>query len=230
MKLITIAIDGHSSCGKSTMAKDLAREIGYIYIDTGAMYRAVTLFALQNGLITDAGIDEEGLRERMADIMITFQLNEETGRPDTYLNGVCVEREIRTMDVSKWVSPIATLGFVREAMVDLQRLMGEAKGVIMDGRDIGTVVFPDAELKVFVTASVDVRAQRRYDELKAKGEEPLLEEVVKNLRERDYIDSHRETNPLRRAADAFELDNSELSFEEELAWVIGLIQGKFGIL
>jgi len=177
MKQITIAIDGHSSCGKSTMAKDLAKEIGYIYIDTGAMYRAVTLFALQNGLITEAGIDEEGLKQRMADIMITFQLNEETGRPDTYLNGVCVEKDIRTMEVSKYVSPIATLGFVREAMVDLQRLMGEAKGVVMDGRDIGTVVFPDAELKVFVTASVDVRAQRRYDELTAKGEKCSFDEI-----------------------------------------------------
>ena len=178
MKLITIAIDGHSSCGKSTMAKDLAKEIGYIYIDTGAMYRAVTLYSLQHGLITDAGINEEALRQEMSDIMITFQLNVETGRPDTYLNGVCVEKEIRTMEVSKYVSPIATLGFVREAMVDLQRLMGEAKGVIMDGRDIGTVVFPDAELKVFVTASVDVRAQRRYDELTAKGEKCNLEDIV----------------------------------------------------
>lgn len=220
MKLITIAIDGHSSCGKSTMAKDLAKEIGYIYIDTGAMYRAVTLYALQNGLIAEAGINEEGLRERMSDIMITFQLNEETGRPDTYLNGVCVERDIRTMEVSKWVSPIATLGFVREAMVDLQRLMGEAKGVIMDGRDIGTVVFPDAELKVFVTASVDVRAQRRYDELKAKGEDCSFDEIRANVMERDRIDSTREISPLRQAEDAIVLDNSNLTIPEQKAWLL----------
>ena len=220
MKLITIAIDGHSSCGKSTMAKDLAKEIGYIYIDTGAMYRAVTLFALQNGLISESGIDEEGLRERMSDIMITFQLNEETGRPDTYLNGVCVEKEIRTMEVSKYVSPIATLGFVREAMVDLQRLMGEAKGVIMDGRDIGTVVFPDAELKVFVTASVDVRAQRRFDELTAKGEECSFDEIRANVIERDRIDSTREISPLRQAEDAIVLDNSNMTIPEQKAWLM----------
>lgn len=220
MKQITIAIDGHSSCGKSTMAKDLAKEIGYIYIDTGAMYRAVTLFALQNGLITEAGIDEEGLKQRMADIMITFQLNEETGRPDTYLNGVCVEKDIRTMEVSKYVSPIATLGFVREAMVDLQRLMGEAKGVVMDGRDIGTVVFPDAELKVFVTASVDVRAQRRYDELTAKGEKCDFEEIKANVIERDRIDSTRAISPLRQAEDAIVLDNSNMTIPEQNAWLV----------
>ncbi len=220
MKLITIAIDGHSSCGKSTMAKDLAKEIGYIYIDTGAMYRAVTLYSLQHGLITDDGIDEEALRQQMSDIMITFQLNVETGRPDTYLNGVCVEKEIRTMEVSKYVSPIATLGFVREAMVDLQRLMGEAKGVIMDGRDIGTVVFPDAELKVFVTASVDVRAQRRYDELTAKGEKCSLDEIRANVIERDRIDSTRAISPLRQADDAIVLDNSNMTIPEQKAWLL----------
>lgn len=220
MKLITIAIDGHSSCGKSTMAKDLAKEIGYIYIDTGAMYRAVTLYSLQHGLITDAGINEEALRQEMSNIMITFQLNVETGRPDTYLNGVCVEKEIRTMEVSKYVSPIATLGFVREAMVDLQRLMGEAKGVIMDGRDIGTVVFPDAELKVFVTASVDVRAQRRYDELTAKGEKCSLDEIRANVIERDRIDSTRAISPLRQADDAIVLDNSNMTIPEQKAWLL----------
>lgn len=220
MKLITIAIDGHSSCGKSTMAKDLAKEIGYIYIDTGAMYRSVTLFALRNGLITAAGINEEALRQSMPDIMITFRLNEETGRPDTYLNGVCVEKEIRTMEVSKWVSPIATLGFVREAMVDMQRLMGEAKGVIMDGRDIGTVVFPDAELKVFVTASADVRAQRRYDELTAKGETCSLDEIRANIIERDRIDSTRAISPLRQADDAIVLDNSNMTIPEQKAWLL----------
>ena len=202
------------------MAKDLAKEIGYIYIDTGAMYRAVTLFALQNGLITEAGIDEEGLKQRMADIMITFQLNEETGRPDTYLNGVCVEKDIRTMEVSKYVSPIATLGFVREAMVDLQRLMGEAKGVVMDGRDIGTVVFPDAELKVFVTASVDVRAQRRFDELTAKGEKCSFDEIKANVIERDRIDSTRAISPLRQAEDAIVLDNSNMTIPEQNAWLV----------
>ncbi len=220
MKLITIAIDGHSSCGKSTMAKDLAKEIGYIYIDTGAMYRSVTIFALRNGLITAAGINEEALRQSMPDIMITFRLNEETGRPDTYLNGVCVEKEIRTMEVSKWVSPIATLGFVREAMVDMQRLMGEAKGVIMDGRDIGTVVFPDAELKVFVTASADVRAQRRYDELTAKGEACSLDEIRANIIERDRIDSTRAISPLRQADDAIVLDNSNMTIPEQKAWLL----------
>lgn len=220
MKIITIAIDGHSSCGKSTMAKDLAKEIGYIYIDTGAMYRAVTLFAMQNGLITDAGIDEDALRNRMADILITFQLNEETGRPDTYLNGVCVEREIRTMEVSKYVSPIATLGFVREAMVELQRLMGEAKGVIMDGRDIGTVVFPNAELKIFVTASADVRAKRRFDELTAKGETCNFDEILANVVERDHIDSTRAISPLRKADDAIVLDNSNMTIPEQKAWLL----------
>lgn len=220
MKLITIAIDGHSSCGKSTMAKDLAREIGYIYIDTGAMYRAVTLFALKNGLISDSGIDEEGLRRRMAEVMITFRLNEETGHPDTYLNGRCVESDIRTMEVSRHVSPIATLGFVREAMVDLQRLMGEAKGVIMDGRDIGTVVFPDAELKIFVTASADVRARRRYDELTAKGETCSLDEIRANVIERDRIDSTRAISPLRQAEDAIVLDNSNMTIPEQKAWLL----------
>lgn len=220
MKIITIAIDGHSSCGKSTMAKDLAKEIGYIYIDTGAMYRAVTLFAMLNGLITDAGIDEDALHNRMADILITFQLNEETGRPDTYLNGVCVEREIRTMEVSKYVSPIATLGFVREAMVELQRLMGEAKGVIMDGRDIGTVVFPNAELKIFVTASADVRAKRRFDELTAKGETCNFDEILANVVERDRIDSTRAISPLRKADDAIVLDNSNMTIPEQKAWLL----------
>lgn len=220
MKVITIAIDGHSSCGKSTMAKDLAKEIGYIYIDTGAMYRAVTLFAMQNGLITDAGIDEDALRNRMPDILITFQLNEETGRPDTYLNGVCVEREIRTMEVSKYVSPIATLGFVREAMVELQRLMGEAKGVIMDGRDIGTVVFPNAELKIFVTASADVRAKRRFDELTTKGESCNFDEILTNVVERDRIDSTRAISPLRKAEDAIVLDNSNMTIPEQKAWLL----------
>ena len=169
MRKITIAIDGYSSCGKSTMAKDLAREIGYIYVDTGAMYRSVTLFAMRNSLFDEDGsIKTDELKSRMNEINISFKLNSETGRPDTYLNGKLVEKEIRTMDVSANVSKIAALPFVREALVAQQQAMGKEKGIIMDGRDIGTVVFPDAELKIFVTASAEVRAQRRYDELKAK--------------------------------------------------------------
>ena len=220
MKKITIAIDGHSSCGKSTMAKDLARELNYIYIDTGAMYRAVTLYALEKGLISEQGIDEASLQREMEHVMITFVMNPETGRPDTYLNGKYVEDKIRSMEVSKHVSQVAALGFVREAMVDLQRLMGEAKGVIMDGRDIGTVVFPDAELKVFVTASAKVRAQRRYDELKAKGMPADFDDILKNVEERDYIDSHREESPLRQADDAILLDNSDMTIPEQKAWLL----------
>ena len=220
MKKITIAIDGHSSCGKSTMAKDLAREVGYVYVDTGAMYRSVTLFALRNGLFTADGIDEETLRQRMPEIKISFKFNAETGRPDTYLNGELVEQEIRTMEVSNHVSPIATLGFVREAMVAQQQQMGKDKGVVMDGRDIGTVVFPDAELKVFVTASAEVRAQRRYDELKGKGMEADYQEILKNVQERDYIDSHREVSPLKKADDAIELDNSNMTIAEQKQWLL----------
>ncbi len=220
MKKITIAIDGHSSCGKSTMAKDLAREVGYVYVDTGAMYRSVTLFALRNGLFTADGINEEELRKRMAEIHIAFKFNAEAGRPDTYLNGELVEKEIRSMEVSNHVSPIATLGFVREAMVAQQQQMGKDKGVVMDGRDIGTTVFPNAELKVFVTASAEVRAQRRYDELKAKGMEADYEEILKNVQERDYIDSHREVSPLRKADDAIELDNSNMTIPEQKQWLL----------
>ena len=220
MKKITIAIDGYSSCGKSTMAKDLAREVGYVYVDTGAMYRSVTLFALRNGLFTADGINEEELRKRMPEIHIAFKFNAEAGRPDTYLNGELVEKEIRSMEVSNHVSPIATLGFVREAMVAQQQQMGKDKGVVMDGRDIGTTVFPNAELKVFVTASAEVRAQRRYDELKAKGMEADYEEILKNVQERDYIDSHREVSPLRKADDAIELDNSNMTIPEQKQWLL----------
>lgn len=220
MKKITIAIDGLSSCGKSTMAKDLARELEYVYIDTGAMYRAVTLYALRNGLITDKGIDTETLRKEMGNILITFVFDPERGRPATYLNGECVEDLIRTMEVSNHVSPIATLDFVRTAMVDLQRLMGEAKGVVMDGRDIGTVVFPNAELKIFVTASPEIRAQRRFDELKAKGEEHSFEEILQNVQERDRIDSTREVSPLRQAEDAIVLDNSHMTIPEQKQWLL----------
>ena len=234
MKKITIAIDGHSSCGKSTMAKDLAREVGYVYVDTGAMYRCVTLFALRNGLfkevrgekleVRDMVIDEAGLRQRMAEIHISFKFNAEAGRPDTYLNGELVERDIRTMEVSSHVSPIATLGFVREAMVAQQQEMGRGGGVVMDGRDIGTVVFPHAELKIFVTASAEVRAQRRYDELKQKGMEADYADILKNVQERDYIDSHREVSPLRQADDALLLDNSNMTIAEQKAWLMERFQ------
>ena len=220
MKKITIAIDGHSSCGKSTMAKDLAREVGYVYVDTGAMYRSVTLFALRNGLFTADGINEDELRRRMPEIHISFKFNAETGRPDTYLNGKLVEQDIRTMEVSNHVSPIAALGFVREAMVAQQQQMGKDKGVVMDGRDIGTTVFPNAELKIYVTASAEVRAQRRYDELKAKGMEADFDEILKNVQERDYIDSHREVSPLRKADDAIELDNSHMTIPEQKQWLL----------
>lgn len=221
MKKITIAIDGFSSCGKSTMAKDLAREIGYIYVDTGAMYRSVTLFAMRNGMFNaDGSIKTEELKQRMGKINISFRLNSETGRPDTYLNGELVEKEIRTMEVSSHVSPIAALPFVREALVAQQQAMGKEKGIIMDGRDIGTVVFPDAELKIFVTASAEVRAQRRYDELKAKGMSADFDDILKNVKERDYIDSHREVSPLRKADDAIELDNSNMTIAEQKAWLM----------
>ncbi len=221
MKKITIAIDGFSSCGKSTMAKDLAREIGYIYVDTGAMYRSVTLFAMRNGMFNaDGSIKTEELKQRMGEINISFRLNSETGRPDTYLNGELVEKEIRTMEVSSHVSPIAALPFVREALVAQQQAMGKEKGIIMDGRDIGTVVFPDAELKIFVTASAEVRAQRRYDELKAKGMPADFDDILKNVKERDYIDSHREVSPLRKADDAIELDNSNMTIAEQKAWLM----------
>lgn len=219
-KRIIIAIDGFSSCGKSTMAKDLAREIGYIYVDTGAMYRSVTLYALRHGMFcADGSIDTGALEAAMPEIRITFKLNKETGRPDTYLNGELVEKDIRTMEVSSKVSPIAALPFVRKALVEQQQMMGREKGIVMDGRDIGTAVFPDAELKVFVTASAEVRAQRRYDELKAKGMEADYASILKNVEERDYIDSHREVSPLRKADDAVELDNSHMTIAEQKQWL-----------
>ena len=220
MKKITIAIDGHSSCGKSTMAKDLARRIGYVYIDTGAMYRAVTLFAMRHNLIANGQVDAAKLQEEMGNIHISLRLNPETQRPDTYLNGECVEREIRTMEVSRHVSLIAALPFVRSAMVEMQREMGKEKGVVMDGRDIGTVVFPHAELKIFVTASAEVRAQRRYDELTAKAEKCNYEEILENVKERDRIDSTRETSPLRQAEDAIVLDNTHMTIPEQENWLM----------
>ncbi len=221
MKKITIAIDGFSSCGKSTMAKDLARELGYVYVDTGAMYRSVTLFAMRNGLFNaDGTVKSSELQTMMGGVNISFIPNESTGRPDACLNGENVEREIRTMEVSSHVSQIATLPFVRSALVAQQQAMGRAGGVVMDGRDIGTTVFPHAELKVFVTASADVRARRRFEELKAKGEKADFDEILKNVEQRDYIDSHREVSPLRKADDALELDNSHMTIDEQRQWLM----------
>ena len=221
MRKIGIGIVRYWSCGKSPRAKDLAREIGYIYVDTGAMYRSVTLFAMRNGLFNaDDTIKTDELEARMGEINISFKLNEQTGRPDTYLNGERVEDEIRTIEVSRHVSPIAALPFVRAALVANQQAMGREKGIVMDGRDIGTVVFPDAELKVFVTASAEVRAQRRYDELKAKGMDADYNDILKNVEERDYIDSHREVSPLRKADDALGLDNGHLTIAEQKAWLL----------
>lgn len=219
MKKITIAIDGFSSCGKSTMAKDLAKEIGYIYIDSGAMYRAVTLYSMENGLFTGDKINTGELEKQMNNIRISFRLNPLTMRPDTYLNGIKVEDKIRTMEVSSKVSPISALGFVREAMVEQQRKMGEEKGIVMDGRDIGTTVFPHAELKIFVTASPEIRAKRRYDELKAKGADASFDEILENVKNRDYIDQNREVSPLRKAEDAILLDNSDLTIQEQKEWL-----------
>ncbi|MBQ0074833.1 MAG: (d)CMP kinase [Prevotella sp.] len=227
MNKITIAIDGHSSCGKSTMAKDLAKELGYIYVDTGAMYRTVTLYCMCNNLFLDNGeVNTEALKKEMQNVIVSFKFNEETGRPDAYLNGECVEKVIRSIEVSNNVSKVAAIGFVREAMVEQQREMGKEKGVVMDGRDIGTTVFPDAELKIFVTASAEVRAQRRYDELQAKGMPADYEEILKNVQERDYIDSHREVSPLRQADDAILLDNSNMTIPEQKQWLMEQAQSK----
>lgn len=220
MKKIIIAIDGFSSCGKSTMAKDLAKEVGYIYIDSGAMYRAVTLYSMENGIFEGESIDRERLRRELERVNISFRFNPETGRPDTYLNGVNVENRIRTMAVSAKVSPISALDFVREAMVAQQQAMGREKGIVMDGRDIGTTVFPNAELKVFVTASPEIRAQRRFEELKAKGQEADFDEILANVKQRDDIDQHREVSPLRKADDALLLDNTNLTIEQQKAWLM----------
>lgn len=233
-KKITIAIDGHSSCGKSTMAKQLAKQIGYVYVDTGAMYRAVTLYAMRNGMFPDEGIREGELEKAVknGDIQISFKFNPNTGRPDTYLNNEKVEDEIRQMAVSNRVSRIAALPFVRALLTEQQQAMGKEKGIVMDGRDIGTAVFPQAELKIFVTASAKVRAQRRYDELmnKAKSEEEKaklnFDEILKNVEERDYLDSHRESSPLRQAEDAVVLDNSEMTIEEQNVWLMEKFQEK----
>lgn len=219
MKKITIAIDGHSSCGKSTMAKELARKVGYVYVDTGAMYRCVTLFALRHQLFTaDGAVLEEQLREAMPQIDIDQRLID--GKTTTFLNGENVEREIRNLEVSNHVSPIAAIPFVRTALVAQQQKMGREGGIVMDGRDIGTTVFPNAELKIFVTASAEVRAQRRYDELQQKGMPADYADILKNVQERDYIDSHREVSPLRQADDALLLDNSHMTIDEQNQWLM----------
>ena len=223
MNKIIVAIDGHSSCGKSTMAKALAKTVGYVYVDTGAMYRVVTLYALRNRLIENGRIYEYALQQHITFgwVKVTFQLDPATNLPLACLNGEVVEDEIRGMEVSNHVSPIAALPFVRTFLVQQQQLMGQEKGIVMDGRDIGTVVFPQAELKVFVTATAEVRAQRRYDELIGKGEKNVnFEEILKNVQERDYIDSHREVAPLRPADDALLLDNSQLTREQQNAWLL----------
>lgn len=220
-KKIIVAIDGHSSCGKSTMAKWLARQVGYIYVDTGAMYRTITLFAIRKGLIDMDGIDEAGLKACLKEAAVSFVLDPQTNLPLACLNGEIVENEIRGMEVSSKVSLVAALPFVREVLTTQQKRMGDKKGIVMDGRDIGTAVFPNAELKIFVTASAEVRAKRRYDELLGKGETNIdFESILKNVQERDYIDSHREMNPLRKADDALVLDNSNLTKDEQNQWML----------
>ncbi|MDQ2180553.1 (d)CMP kinase [Marinifilum sp. D714] len=219
-KKLIIAIDGHSSCGKSTVAKDLAKKIEYTYIDSGAMYRVVTLFAMRNALINNEKVDENKLSHLIDQVSISFQYNDEKQRHETYLNGELVEDEIRSLAVSNNVSLIAKIKFVREKMVAFQRELSKEGGVIMDGRDIGTVVFPNAELKIFMTADVEVRAIRRYKELKDKGEEVSLDDIRENVKKRDFIDENRDESPLRKAEDAIVLNNSKLSKEEQLDWIV----------
>lgn len=220
-KRINIAVDGYSSCGKSTIAKGLASKTGYIYIDSGAMYRAVALFAFRNGWMDERSIDEEALREHISEIKIDFRDNA-LGGQDTYLNDENVESEIRSLAVANGASRISTIGFVRREMVRQQQLMGQKKGVVMDGRDIGTVVFPDAELKIFLTASPEIRAERRFQELKSKGIVTTYEDTLANVRERDHRDTTRAESPLLKAGDAVELDNSHITIEEQLQWAIDL--------
>lgn len=221
MRKIVIAIDGFSSNGKSTMAKSLAKEIGYIYIDSGAMYRAVTLYCIENGLFKADKLDEKKLQDNIRNIKIEFHLNKDTGTPDTYLNGKNVELEIRKMDVSSRVSIVSAIPFVRHAMVALQQEMGKSKGIVMDGRDIGTVVFPDAELKIFVTADPEIRAKRRFEELRSKGDtKTTFGEVLENLKSRDHMDQSRKESPLVKADDAILLDNSYMTIDEQMQWLI----------
>ena len=222
MKKIIIAIDGFSSSGKSTMAKDLAKEIGYAYVDSGAMYRAVTLYCQQHGLIAGDNVNEAALQKEIKNIHIEFKINPETGKSETFLNGENVENKIRSLAVSNQVSIVSSIKFVRQAMVRQQQAYSTNKGVVMDGRDIGTVVFPDAELKIYVTASPEIRAQRRYDELKQKGQEEPFESILENVKKRDFMDQNRSESPLRKAEDAIELDNSLMSAEEQKRWLLDL--------
>lgn len=214
MKKIIVAIDGFSSCGKSTMAKTLARETGYIYVDTGAMYRAVSLFCIRNGWMTDSELNTAAIEKHIAEIQLEFRTNE-NGKAEMYMNGENIEKEIRTLYVANGASKVSTLGAVRRELVRQQQKMGEKKGIVMDGRDIGTVVFPEAELKIFLTASAEVRAQRRWDEMRAKGENVSYEEVLANVIERDFRDQNRDESPLRKAVDAIEIDNTTLQPNEQ---------------
>lgn len=217
---IVIAIDGHSSCGKSTVAKDLAKALSIAYVDTGAMYRSVTLYALRNGMINEGNVDESKLIEALKDIKITFAFNAEQKKNETFMNGESVESEIRGMQVSSNVSLVSAIGAVRRKLVEWQREMGQEGSLVMDGRDIGTVVFPDADLKIFMTASDEVRAQRRYDELIAKGQKVDFNEILVNVRERDRIDSTRAESPLRKADDALLLDNSNITMQQQFEWIM----------
>jgi cytidylate kinase len=222
-KKITIAIDGFSSTGKSTLAKQLAKHLGYVYVDTGAMYRAVTFFAMQNGFISADFFDKQTLINCLPSIKLHFEFNPELGFAEMYLNDVNIEKEIRTLEVSNFVSLVAEVSEVRAKLVEQQQEMGKGKGIVMDGRDIGTVVFPKAELKVFMTASSETRAQRRFDELKDKGQAVSFEEVLKNVEQRDYIDTHRYDSPLVKADDAIEIDNSYLTREEQFNAVMEMV-------
>lgn len=226
MKKITIAIDGFSSTGKSTLAKQLAKQLGYVYVDTGAMYRAVTLYAMQNGFVTENHLDKENLVTDLPKIQLQFQFNPDLGFAEMYLNGTNVETEIRTLDVSRLVSKVAEISEVRAKLVEQQQQMGKNKAIVMDGRDIGTVVFPDAELKIFMTASPETRAQRRYDELLEKGQSVSFADVLQNVKERDYIDTHRDDSPLVQADDAVVVDNSSMSREEQFEVVLNIVKEK----
>jgi cytidylate kinase len=220
MKKITIAIDGYSSTGKSTVAKQLAKALGYIYVDSGAMYRAVTLYAMQNGYIETEFFNKDGLRSQLQHIKISFKFNPKKGFAEVYLNGENVEKEIRTLEVSSFVSPVATISEVREQLVEQQQNLGKDKGVVMDGRDIGTVVFPHAELKLFMTASAEKRAQRRYDELVERGDNVSYEDVLINVQTRDHIDSTREDSPLRMAEGSIKVDNSNMTLDQQFEFVL----------
>lgn len=224
MTKITIAIDGYSSTGKSTIARQLAKKLGYVYVDTGAMYRAITFFALQNNFISESHFDKKALIEHLHDAEVSFKFNKNNGIAEVYLNNVNIEQQIRTLEVSQFVSQIATVSEVRKQLVKQQQLMGKEKGVVMDGRDIGTVVFPDAELKVFMVASAEERAKRRYQELLARGEKVSFEDVLDNVVKRDHIDSTREDSPLKKAQDAIEIDNSHLSIEEQFDKILALAE------